>query len=290
MAPASTAVRVLATAQPVSLWQWIPTRTPVDDDVVDDVAHPARQHAAVGVAQRDDLGTGVVRRAQHLERVVTVGAVAVEEVLGVQEHRLPLLAEVGDGVADHREVLLERGPQRQLDVAVVRLGDQGDDRGAAVAERGDQRVVCRAYAGAAGGAERRELGVPQVELVGGAAEELGVLGVRPRPAALDVADAQPVELLGDGQLVGDRQVESLLLGAVAQGGVVDVEGALEVHLFLLPRPDMVSRRVAPALAALAPPPTLLNLPSCSGSSQAPRDVKKPLVWTRGWRGGRVPTR
>ena len=30
VAPASTAARVLATAQPVSLWQWMPTRTPVD--------------------------------------------------------------------------------------------------------------------------------------------------------------------------------------------------------------------------------------------------------------------
>ena len=29
VAPASTAARVFATAQPVSLWQWMPTRTPV---------------------------------------------------------------------------------------------------------------------------------------------------------------------------------------------------------------------------------------------------------------------
>ena len=30
-------------------------------------------------------------------------------------------------------------------------------------------------------------------------------------------------------LVGDREVEALLLGAVAQGGVVDVESAVQVH-------------------------------------------------------------
>ena len=71
--------------------------------------------------------------------------------------------------------------------------------------------------------------VPQVELLAGAAEELGVLGVRARPAALDVADAEVVELPGDGQLVGDGEVQPLLLRAVAQGRVVDVEGALEVH-------------------------------------------------------------
>ena len=166
-------------------------------DVVHDVADPVGQHAAVGVAERDHLGAGLGRGAQHLERVVAVGAVAVEEVLGVEEDRLPLGAQVGDGVADHREVLLERGAQRELDVALVRLGDQRDDRGAAVAQRGDQRVVGGGDAGPPGGPEGREPRVPQVELLGGAAEELGVLGVGPRPAALDVADAQPVELARD---------------------------------------------------------------------------------------------
>ena len=112
---------------------------------------------------------------------------------------------------------------------VVRLGDQGDHRGAAVAERGDLRVVGGDGAGPAGGAERRQLRVLEVELGGGAAEELGVLRVRARPAALDVAHAEPVELPGDRELVGDREVEPLLLGAVAQGGVVDVERAVQVH-------------------------------------------------------------
>ena len=63
----------------------------------------------------------------------------------------------------------------------------------------------------------------------GAGEELGVLGVGARPTALDEADAQLVELARDGELVGDREVETLLLRAVAQGGVVDVERALQVH-------------------------------------------------------------
>ena len=79
---------MLATAQPVSLWQWMPTRTPVDlDHVAHDVGDPVGQHAAVGVAERDHLGAGLGGRAQHLEGVVAVGAVAVEEVLGVEEDR-----------------------------------------------------------------------------------------------------------------------------------------------------------------------------------------------------------
>ena len=78
-------------------------------------------------------------------------------------------------------------------------------------------------AGPAGRAERRQRRVLEVELVLRAPEELGVLGVRARPAALDEPDAEVVEVPRDGQLVGDREVEPLLLGAVAQRRVVDVQ-------------------------------------------------------------------
>ena len=200
------------------------------DHVVDHVGHPRGQHAAVGVTQGDHLGARVVRRAQHLQRVVAIVAVAVEEVLGVEEDGLPLCPEVGDRVADHREILFQRGPQGELDVPVVGLRHQRHDRGTAVAQGGDLRIVGRAQPGTAGGPEGRQLGVPQVELGDSATEELGVLRVGARPATFDVADPEPVELAGDRQLVGDGQVEPLLLGAVAQGRVVDVEGALQVQL------------------------------------------------------------
>jgi hypothetical protein len=65
--------------------------------------------------------------------------------------------------------------------------------------------------------------VPELELGAGAGEELGVLGQRARPAALDEADADLVEEPGDGQLVGDGVAHALALGAVAQRGVEDVE-------------------------------------------------------------------
>ena len=64
----------------------------------------------------------------------------------------------------------------------------------------------------------------QLELAGGGpAEELLVLGVGARPAALDVLDTEVVELLGDPQLVVDGERQALLLAAVPQGGVVDVD-------------------------------------------------------------------
>src|SRR5690606_19341514 len=55
-------------------------------------------------------------------------------------------------------------------------------------------------------------------------EEARVLRVRPRPAAFDVVDAEGVQPLRDGDLVGAGQVHVLPLRAVTQGGVVDLDG------------------------------------------------------------------
>ena len=55
----------------------------------------------------------------------------------------------------------------------------------------------------------------------GGREELDVLGVRARPAALDVRHAELVEHPRDAQLVGERQGDVLALRAVAEGRVVE---------------------------------------------------------------------
>ena len=65
----------------------------------------------------------------------------------------------------------------------------------------------------------------EVELAPGASEELDVLGVRSRPATLDEADAEAVELLGDAQLVLDGGADALDLQAVAQRGVEHLDEA-----------------------------------------------------------------
>jgi hypothetical protein len=75
-----------------------------------DPRHAAGQHAAIGVAEHTDLGAGGERRLQHPDAVVTVGGVAVEEVLAVQEHPPAVRDEEGNGVGHHREVLLQRRP------------------------------------------------------------------------------------------------------------------------------------------------------------------------------------
>ena len=55
-------------------------------------------------------------------------------------------------------------------------------------------------------------------------EELDVLRVRARPAALDVGHAVLVEHAGDAELVGQAEDDVLALGAVAEGGVVEDDG------------------------------------------------------------------
>src|SRR4029077_3714775 len=57
-------------------------------------------------------------------------------------------------------------------------------------------------------------------LAPGPTEEIGVLGIRSGPPALDVLDAELVEAPGDLDLVVDRERQAFALCAVAQGRVV----------------------------------------------------------------------
>ena len=71
--------------------------------------------------------------------------------------------------------------------------------------------------------EGRQLRVLPALLAGGR-EELDVLGVGARPAALDEREAVLVEHPRDAQLVGERERDVLALGAVAEGRVVEGDG------------------------------------------------------------------
>ena len=92
----------------------MPSRAPVAAaTAVTTSPSSAGQHPAVRVTERDHVRPGLRGHPDHLERVGRVGPVPVEEVLGVQEHPLSLGAQMADRVADHRQVLLQRGPQGQ---------------------------------------------------------------------------------------------------------------------------------------------------------------------------------
>lgn len=91
----------------------------VGEDGRDDRLDLGREHAAVGVAEDDDGRAGLRGRPYDGLRVLRVRAVAVEEVLAVDEDPAILRDQVRHSVADHLQVLVQRRPERQLDVPVM---------------------------------------------------------------------------------------------------------------------------------------------------------------------------
>ena len=84
------------------------------------------------------------------------------------------------------------------------------------------------HPGPAGGAERHQGGRAQSQFLLGPGKELDVLGVGTRPSPLDVGDPEVVQLLGHPQLVVHGEREALLLAAVTQRGVEDVDRLRQV--------------------------------------------------------------
>ena len=196
-----------------------------------DVADPARQHAAVGVAQRDHLGAGLVRGAQHLQRVVAVVAVAVEEVLGVEEHPLALGARGGPRC---------RAPSRGSPPAWCAARARRAGRATwPPASRRTRR--CRAARRPAGRRPRprRPAGSRRTRRASACWRSSSSRARRKNSVSLGFAPGQPPSMKPTpspsswramAELVGDREVQPLLLGAVAQGRVVDVERVAGSHL------------------------------------------------------------
>jgi len=163
--------------------------------------------------------------AQGVEGIRGIGLVAVEEVLGIVEHRLAGgLAEEGDRVRDEREVLLQGDAQGVAHVEIPGLAEDGDDIGASGDQLAQVVVIRRRGLRPARRTEGGDAGVGQLQLLD--LGEVGlVLGVGARPAAFDVGDSEPVEGFGEGELVRQAEVDALALRAVTQGGVVDLQGA-----------------------------------------------------------------
>src|SRR5260221_807724 len=105
------------------------------------------------------------------------------------------------------------------------LDDEARNLGAAAQRRRQPGIVRRAAPGAPRHAEGGEARVLERRR---RLEEGVVGGVGARPAALDVIDAEPVELARDRRLVGGVEIDFLCLRPVAQSGVVEID-ALAGH-------------------------------------------------------------
>ncbi len=196
----------------------------VPDDPAHDVLHVVGKGAAVGVAEHQRARTPLGGRLQHPQAELRVALVAVEEVLGVEQHLQTGGPQEPDRVGHHGHALVERGAQRLGDVVVPALPHDADGRHVGLHQVGQGLVVVDPALHPAGRAEGHQRARLEVELRRGPPEELLVLRVGARPAPLDVVHAEVVELLGDAQLVVDGERDALQLAPVAQRGVEDLHG------------------------------------------------------------------
>ena len=169
-------------------------------DGLDRFDHLVSHRAAVGVAEDQVLRAGSKGGADHVEGVVGVLLVAVEEVLGVEVNLASDRGHVLDRFAHHREVFLARGVEHGLDLRGDRFADESDDRRLGLAQGDDVEVRLDIRTRLARAAEGDQLG-PLQRLRFHPLEERLVLLVRAGEAALDVVHTERVEPVGDGDLV-----------------------------------------------------------------------------------------
>ena len=219
--------------------------------VCDSLPHVVGQRAAVGVAEHQRLGPRFLRGRQDREREVGVAPVAVEEVLGIEEDTQVVLAQEAHGVGHHGHRLVEGGAQGLGNVPVPRLGHDAGDRRSGLHQIGQDGIGLGFHAGSPGGAERHQCGGAEGELLHGPREELDILGVGPGPATLNERDPEVVELLGNAELVVDGEREALLLAAVPQNGVEDVDGLGQVGDGKIVRVGRMAVRVGVPCPAVA---------------------------------------
>src|SRR6266508_3602173 len=158
--------------------------------------------------------------------VTTALATTLEEHLAMIGDSVGYLLkeEVADGIADHGQVLFERGPERGGDVEVPRFAENGYHRRARLDQRLDIAVLLRSHARSPGRSEGRDLGGLEDGVLH-ALKEAQVLGVGARPAAFDIVDAERIEALRDADLVLHGEGHTFSLGAIAEGRIVDLDQA-----------------------------------------------------------------
>ena len=113
------------------------------------------------------------------------------------------------------EIFFLGDPERAVHVEIPGLSEDGDRRGFRREQRGTFAILLDRILGKSRGAERRQLGVFQLQALG-AREELLVFRIRTGPAAFDIIDAELVEFLRNQEFVLNRKGDGLALRAVPQ--------------------------------------------------------------------------
>jgi hypothetical protein len=144
------------------------------------------QRAAVGVAEHDPAGTLLIGGAGAGESVGRIGAIAVEEMLAVEQRLLALGARGGDRLADGIEIVVVRRPERDTHMVIPRFGNEADGGGRGVEQRLQPGIIGERAADALHHAEGGE-GGGELAVFG---EKGGVGRVGAGIAALDVVEPE----------------------------------------------------------------------------------------------------
>ena len=194
----------------------------VGSDFVDYLADLFGQRSAIGVAQDDAGGAGVLGGQQGFERVFRVGEVAVEKVFGIVDHFAASFRAVSDGVGDHVEVFFLADLENVAHVEVPAFADDGNDFGSGIDEGFEAFVVFGFRVFSSRHTEGGDFGVFERGF-SDFREECDVFGVAERVASLDVVDAELVETPGDQDFILQGQADAESLGSVAQCRVVEFD-------------------------------------------------------------------
>ena len=175
--------------------------------------------AAIRIAQHQAVRSGLTGSAQGSHCIVRIGAIPIKEVLSVEKHFKAMALEIGNGLADHCQVVFQSRVKYSGDVMVPCLAHNADGAGAGADEclytgivLDTRRLVPRA-------AKRRNRDVLPLDVLR-QAEEFLVLGIRTRVTALDVVDAEFIQAAGNLELVRGGEREPFGLRAVAQRRIV----------------------------------------------------------------------
>ena len=168
------------------------------------------------------IRSALARRLQRQHRVLPVVPGTVKEMLRIVNDLAAPLLEKCDRVADHPAIFLGRNPEHLFDMQEPAFSE--NRHGGSL---GFEQFLylwipaCRRIPGA-GHPERGDLGVfPFV--AAGLTEELDILRVAARPAALDVVDPERVQFFRHTDFVDDGKGDSRALRAISEGRVVECE-------------------------------------------------------------------
>ena len=121
-------------------------------------------------------------------------------MLGVENHLTAVGRQMGDALADHRQVVVGTGAKDLGDLEERALADDRNRLGAGVQQGPQALVFVGLDALAAGHAEGTDANVRKRQFAD-PLEVLGILFIRGRVAALDIVETEAIQPLGDGQLV-----------------------------------------------------------------------------------------